>query len=151
MALTGLNKLITDLSAFNFEAELEVIVTDNKEAVVDLMRAQMSEGKDITGMARNDQYKEVTKIIKESFGVGLGAVTERVTFYMTGALYESLAATVRRRSFEIKSPLDTYYKMLGRVGVNNYGLSAEKRQIFADKYTLPSIRTSLLEKTGLKL
>ena len=151
MALNGFEKLINDLTDFDFGKELENIIETNKEAVTNLMATQMAEGRDITGNVRLDIYADSTVAYKNRKGVGLGSVTDRVTFYMTGELYQSLFTSVTGRMFEVKSPLETYEKMLRRVRREFYGLSEEKRREFGEEITLPSIRAILLAKTGLKV
>lgn len=151
MALNGLKKLISDLQGFDLEREQHIIVVDNRERIADIQAAQLAEGKDNTGRVREDEYAPFTVRYKREFGQGLGKVTDRVTFYMTGKLYASFFTYVSSQTVEVKSPLETYGKMIQRVGENNFGLSPDSKTTFRDEIMRPSLARIFFNKTGLKL
>ena len=135
----------------DFDARNEVleIVEDNKQEIVKRQREQLEYGIDVFGKPRIDEYRPLTVYIKKTQGIGLGAVTDRVTFFMTGRLYQSLFAEIIGENYETKSPLFTYDKMIDRVGRENFGLDYDSRLDFAKSITLPNFKQRLKEKTGL--
>lgn len=151
MNLNPLLKLIDGLKSLDSKAEVEKIIIDNRERLTELMQEQLSAGKDISGNKRIDSYAPLTKFLKNKYGSGLGAVTDRVTFFMTGELYGSLHAQVENNSYRITSPLPTFGKMIDRVGDEDYGLNPQGRLEFATTVTLPEFSKVLEEKTGLKI
>ena len=133
MDLTNLENIINGLTSFDTKGEVEKIIGDNNEVLVQLQRDQLSEGVDNTGNMRTDHYAPMTIAIKNEYGQGLGAVTDRVTFYMTGSLYESLFYKQSGDEFEIDSPLETFDKMVDRITPEKYGLDEEKKLYFAEE------------------
>jgi hypothetical protein len=142
--------LINNLRVFDTEAEVEQIVEANKDRLNELQQEQLAAGVDATGQKRIDEYRPLTKELKRKFGVGLGAVTDRVTFFMTGKLYNSLHAEVAGGQYEVKSPLPTFDKMVERIGKDKYGLSPDQREEFATEITVPEFVKVWEQKTGLK-
>lgn len=136
---------------FDPREEFVKILEDNIDAIVELMRDQLSEGVDITGSQRSDQYRPWTIAAKKQFGVGLGAVTDRVTFFMTGTLYSSLFVVFNGDTFEINSSFVTYEKMVTRIGREKFGLDLEKRTDFANRITIPLFAEAFNRKTGLTI
>jgi hypothetical protein len=151
MALNGIIALAENLRNFNTEAVVEGIVSDNAERITELQREQLAEGVGRDGKPRIDEYRPLTVYLKRTNGVGLGAVTDRVTFFMTGGLYGSLRTKVLGPVYETTSPLATYDKMVERIGDENFGLAPEQRLEFATTVTLPKFGEALYEKTGLKI
>lgn len=149
MALKQLEGLIKGLQSFDAKAEFVNIVEANKSELTALQREQLSYGKDITGKDRIDEYRPLTKYLKSINGVGLGAVTDRVTFFMTGQLYNSLTTTLTNDVFRTTSNLPTFDKMIERIGVENYGLDPEQRQDFASNTAMPAYRERFKQVTGL--
>lgn len=151
MNLNPLLKLINGLKELDAQAEVVKIVDDNGRRLAELMQEQLAAGHDITGKRRSDEYRPLTVYLKKKMGVGLGAETDRVTFFMHGNLYNSLFTKTRRDKYTIFSPLPTYEKMLDRVGDQNYGVEYDQRLEFAKTVTLPEFGKVLEQKTGLKL
>lgn len=151
MPLPGLKKLISDLQGFDLEREQHIIVVDNRDRIADIQAAQLAEGKDNTGQIRQDEYTPFTVRYKQQFGQGLGRVTDRVTFYMTGKLYASFFTYVSSKTVEVKSPLETYNKMIERIGQQKFGLSPESKNIFRDEIMRPSLADIFFRRIGLKL
>lgn len=130
-------QLMEHLKNFDAKLTLEKIVESNREFLVQLLRDQMAEGKDTTGKVRKDKYSPAYILLKQKEGVGIGAITEHVTFYMKGDLYRSLFAEIGNGTYQILSLEHTYDKMLERVGVEKFGLSAENRLKFAEEVVIP--------------
>lgn len=151
MALEGLTKLVEDLERFDSHTELLDIIERNGSRIVELQQEQLSFGVDVHGEKRSDEYRPLTVYLKEHFGQGLGAVTDRVTFFMTGEMYGLMENEVDGDEFVVKANTFKYDKMIERVGEENYGLEPFQRQVFYEEVTLPQFGEALLEKTGLIL
>lgn len=152
MDLTNLENIINGLTSFNTKEEVEKIVNANGDTLAQLQRDQLSEGIDKDGNQRADTYAPSTIKKKEKYGEGLGAVTDRVTFYMTGELYNSLYFTdLNSDDFVITSPLPTYGFMIDRITDDEYGLSPEKRLYFAEEKLLPQFSEKFKEITTLQI
>ena len=151
MDLTNLENIINGLSTFSAHDEVDRIIEENNDVLVQLERDQLSEGISKDGNQRSDVYAPFTVAMKSMYGKGIGAVTDHVTFYMTGSLYESLYYKQSGDEFEFTSPLETYGKMKKRIGEDEFGLSPEKRLYFAEEKLLPKFAEILKEKTTLML
>lgn len=151
MALTGFENMIKGMQAFNPHEQFTDIVESNATELADLQREQLSFGKDITGKDRIDEYRPLTKYLKAKYGHGLGAVTDRVTFFMTGNLYQSLTTKLTGDVFETTSPLPTFEKMVTRIGNDDYGLDEQQRIRFATETAMPEFRKRFKEITGLTM
>jgi len=151
MNLNPLLNLINGLKSLDVEAEVVKIVEDNKPRITELMQEQLSAGKDIDGDKRVDGYRPLTIYLKKKYGIGLGAETNRVTFFMEGNLYNSLFTQVRGKKYNIFSPLPTYTKMLDRIGDKQFGVDPDQRLEFAKTVTLPEFGKVLKQKTGLTI
>ena len=151
MDLTNIENIINGLQSFNSHDEVVKIIDDNHDVLVQLQKDQLSEGIDNTGQQRKDAYTPFTIAEKNMYGQGLGAVTDHVTFFMTGSLYESLFYKIEGDEFAITSPLETYDKMVERVTDEKFGLSPEQRLYFAEEKLLPKFAEILREKTTLQL
>lgn len=151
MPLALFEQFLGGLKTFNAEAEMQSIVENNASKVSELLQEQLSYGKDITGANRVDEYRPLTIYLKKKLGVGLGAVTDRVTFFQTGNLYGSLRTQIRGKMFEVESPLPTFAKMVKRIGNEDYGLDHDQRYEFATEITLPQFSAVLKQKTGLTI
>lgn len=151
MALNGLKTLYNGLSELDLEQEQYRIIEENKDEIVLAQAEVLSEGKDITGQKRNDEYRPFTINYKQQFGQGLGRVVDRVTFFMTGNLYYSLFARVTAKTFIVTSPLATYDKMINRIGERNYGLDPQRTKQFRETITIPNLKKVFFERTGLSL
>ena len=151
MDFTNAENIIVKLQAFSARQEVIAIVDTNAASLVDLERKQLSEGIDIDGQKRADSYAESTKDYKNRYGVGIGALTDRVTFYMTGNLYNSLFLAMPDDKFNIVSPEETYGFMIDRITNDKFGLSPENRMEYAQKVVLPQFSAAFEEKTGFKM
>jgi len=149
--MLDLKQLIDDLDEFDPHAVLLDIVTRNGERIVELQQEQLAAGIDNTGQPRIDEYRPFTIQQKHEFGVGLGAVTDHVTFFMTGEMYSEMSNVIFGDEFEVRALGDKFDKMMERIGDERYGLDEVSRLKFAEEITIPQFAEALLEKTGLKL
>lgn len=151
MALNGLRTLSKGLSELNLEREQLNAVEMYRDDIVLAQAEVLSEGKDKSGQSRADQYKPFTVQYKKEFGVGLGRVVDRVTFYMTGQLYQSLFAKITAKTFVVTSPLEKYDKMINRVGKENYGLDQKRIDYIRNTKIIPKLRDTIYSKTGIMI
>lgn len=158
MDFTNLQNIINGLKSFNAHDEVVKIIDDNSKAIVDLQKDQLSEGINKDGNERMDSYRPFTIQQKKLFGTGIGRITDHVTFYMTGNLYNSLLFKRDGDEFITESNEDTYTKMIDRINgggsfygseKDEYGLSPDSRLDFATKITLPEFAKVFEEKTTL--
>lgn len=159
MALDNLIKLIDNLQRFDSHLELLKIVENNTDVIAELQKTQMAGGLDSesndTQLKDNAAfgfgYRPFTIEQKEKYGNGLGAVTDRITGYMTGALYDSLKSNVAGDVFMQKSAVPYFEELKERTGEQWMGLNEQSRIHFAEEVTKPEFAKVLLEKTGLDL
>ncbi|MDP4264928.1 MAG: hypothetical protein Q8941_20535 [Bacteroidota bacterium] len=159
MGLDNLNNLIDSLERFDAHEELRVIVENNTDAIAELQKQQMADGVDSDGNdtqlkdngAWNFGYRPFTIKQKEKYGSGLGAVTDRVTGYMTGELYDKLAVKMTGDEFAQTSGVQYFSDLLSRTGGQWMGLNLQSRIYFGEEVTLPQFAKVLEEKTGLVL
>jgi len=151
--LDNFKNLIDNLRAFDFGQEMQAIVEDNADKLPPMIREQLAEGKDgddkpNTIFGRSG-YSPKTVEIKKVNGQGLGAVTDRITNYMTGAFYESLEIETEGRVFEADSDVPYFGDIALYSSDALLEVDPEHRMEFAETVSLPAIKESLLEKTGL--
>lgn len=159
MGLEALEKLIDDLERFDAHEELQVIVTNNKDVIKDLQQQQMAGGVDSEGnevllkdnASWNYGYRPYTIREKEKVGSGLGAVTDRVTGYMTGQLYQHLAVRVKGDEFDVSSDVPYFDELESRIGEQWMGLNEQSRIQFGEDVVIPDFSIALRDKTGLEL
>lgn len=151
MDFTNLQNTINKLQAFKAAEEVPLIIDDNQESIVQSMREQLIEGLDKQGKPRADQYRPFTKAYKRMFGIGPGAIIDHVTFFMTGTLSESLYYKREGDLFSVLSPLETYQKMIDRIGADEYGLDPERRLYIATEKILPQFKKVFKEKTNFNM
>lgn len=153
MPLDDFQNTIDKLTAFDFGQELQTIVEENVDKLAPLIKEQLAEGIDgedrpntIFGRAG---YSPKTVEIKETNGEGLGAVTDRITNYMTGAFYNSLEVKTEGDLFEADSDVPYFGDITLYSSPELLDVDESNRQEFADDVTLPAIKEALLAKTGL--
>lgn len=144
---------IAALQAFDFGQELNNIVEKNADKIPDILAQQLALGKDGAGepvtLNGSQEYAPFTIEIKERFGKGLGAVTDRVTNYMTGAFYQDMKTTVENDAFETTSDVPYFDDIIERSGSIVMELDESSRIEFGQQVTLPAIKEALKNKTGL--
>lgn len=151
MALTQFKNLISDLQSFDFGAEQNRIINDTKDEVADSLKSQMASGKDGNGNDIRPAYSPMTIFLKKEHGIGLGAVTDRVTFYMTGAFYSGLNTRVSGSMFDFDSNVSYISKIIQRSGEKVLELSKANRMDYANDVLMPLFSQVLKLKTGLKI
>lgn len=144
---------IAKLQAFDFGREMQTAIEDNADKLPDMVREQLSVGKDGDGHANTifgrDEYQPATIAIKQQYGKGLGAVTDFVTNYMTGALYESIEVKTEDQALELESDVP-YFEDVKRYSSDALlEVNESHRLEFAEQYTMPAVKAALLEKTGI--
>ncbi len=149
------------LNDFDTADEVLNIIHANRQKIAELQKDQLSEGIDVTGKKRVDEYRPFTIAEKKRRGIGLGAVTDRVTFFMSGEMYDNLETDIDGDKFLVtvqgsggsssSGPAYKYDKMIDRIGEDNYGLSEESRMKFANDVTMLEFAVVLKEKTGIIL
>jgi hypothetical protein len=144
MALDGFQDTLSKFAALDFNQELLLIVEENTPTLEQLQRDQMATGLDADGQPVNaaygPYYRPYTIEQKKKFGVGLGAVTDRVTNYMTGSFYESLQKKVYSNGIvESNSNVSYFEDILTRSGEKALDLNEENRLLFAHEIVVPSI------------
>lgn len=110
MALTNALNKIRKATTFDVTAEVMKIINLNESFMVFLLKQQLQagidgNGKGVTVFGRSE-YRQVTIEAKEYEGIGLGAVTDRITNYMFGNFYDSLYVQTEGTVFTYKSDLD---------------------------------------------
>lgn len=151
--LDDLAQRIAKLQAFDFSQELQTIVEDNVDKLPPMIREQLEQGKDgddkpATIFGRSG-YSPRTVEIKKANGSGLGAVTDRITNYMTGEFYNSLEVKTEGQVFEADSDVPYFGDITLYSQPELLEVDEEHRLEFAETVTLPAIKESLQAKTGL--
>jgi hypothetical protein len=146
---------IAALRSFDFAQELNTIVEQNAEKIPDILAQQLAQGKDGNNepvtLHGETQYSPFTIEHKERFGKGWGAVTDRITNYMTGAFYHHMKTTVENNAFETVSDVPYFEDIIERSGSVVMELDESSRVEFGQKITLPAIKEVLKSKTGLTI
>lgn len=146
---------IASLNSFDFGKELNNIVEQNADKIPDLLAQQLAQGKDGNNepvlLNGSPEYAPFTIEIKDRFGKGLGAITDRVTNYMTGAFYESMKTNVENNAFETIGDVPYFDDIIERSGSIVMELNESSRIEFGQKVTLPAIKEVLKTKTGLTI
>lgn len=155
MALQNLEKRIQKLQAFNFGEELITIVSENLDKLPVYVREQLAAGKDGNDepakIFDNTEYSPKTIAIKKKKGVGLGAVTDRVTNYMSGDFYNSIDEKMEGQVFEPDSDVSYFGDIRLRSSDALLDIDRKNRLDFAQTITVPAIKAALLAKTGLTI
>jgi hypothetical protein len=155
MPLDDLQNRINKLQAFDFGQELQTIISDNLEALPVYLKQQLAAGKD-----GNDEpntifgrsgYSPRTVEIKEANGVGLGAVTDRITNYSSGEFYNTVREELEGRVFSADSDVPYFADIRLYSSESLLKINERNRLDFANTITLPAIKAALLSKTGLKI
>jgi hypothetical protein len=155
MPFQDLENRINKLQAFDFGQELQEIVSDNLDKLPVYLKEQLAAGRD-----GNDQpttifgrhgYSPKTVEIKQANGVGLGAVTDRITNYMSGDFFNSITEKLEGQVFEADSEVSYFGDIILRSPEALLDIDQRNRLDFATTITLPAIKQALLSKTGLTI
>lgn len=155
MPFPAAEEWIARLQAFDFGQELRTIVSDNLDKLPVYLKEQLAAGQDGDGNATTifgrSGYSPRTVAIKEANGVGLGAVTDRVTNYMSGDFFNSMVEKMEGDVFETDSDVAYFGDITLRSTPNQLFINEQNRLDFANTVTLPAIKEALLAKTGLEI
>lgn len=155
MPFPGIENLIGSLGAFDAEAELKQIVQDNVLAIRQYILQQLAAGKDGNDEPNKifdrTEYAPLTIKYKKEKGSGLGAVTDYVTNYMTGAFYASIKINVEGNIFEADSDVPYFGDIRLYSSAALLEINKENRLEFAETITLPEFAAALKAKTGLSV
>jgi hypothetical protein len=149
-----LDALINNLEAFNFEAEQQTIVHENLDELSNLQKQQFAQGTDGKGepiiLKDNGKYgygyRPFTIEQKKLYGIGLGAVTDHITLYGQGNLYDELSTKMDNNTFSTYSPVPYWSTLVNRLNKEATELSEQSRLSFAERIVLPAIDAALKEK-----
>lgn len=155
MALDNFRNTIDRLKTFSFGQSLQTAVEDNMGELPEMIREQLAEGKDgqdkpNTIFGRRG-YSPKTVEIKQANGTGLGAVTDRITNYMTGDLYESLEMKSDGKVLDADSDVPYFEDVLLYSSPRLLDVDEVHRRQFAEESVMPAVEQDLLQKTGLKV
>jgi len=153
MPLDEFASTISKLQSFDFGQELDKIVDDNKDQLPPMIREQLAAGKDgeqkpNTIFGRSG-YSPKTVALKEANRQGLGAVTDRITNYDTGAFYESLQMKKDGQQLEADSDVPYFGDITLYSDDVLLDVDEPHRKEFAETVTMPAFKEVLLIKTGL--
>jgi hypothetical protein len=150
--LDDLKNKIQALTAFDFMAEQENIVRNNTDAIEKLQIDQWAEGKDRDGNPTSldgvPAYEPSTIRYKQEHGIGLGAVTDHVTGYQTGALYSGLQVGVDNQELTFQSNVPYFKDLVERTGDIWLGLDKENRETFGQNVIINAIKGVFASKMG---
>lgn len=112
------------------ESIAQQVVEETKETYLELNQQQLARGIDKNGepiTLSGHGYTPFTKDFKERYGSGIGAITDHVTLYMTGVMYESESLGVSGRDINLGFNTDYSDEVLSRTGDQVLGLSPDSR------------------------
>jgi hypothetical protein len=144
MALDDLEGKIIAFEAIDFKQELTNVIEDNTELLVNIQQAQLASGFDAEGKAVQatiyPSYSPYTIKQKKKYGVDLGAVTDRVTNYMTGAMYNSMTKKVEGDNVTTDSNVGYFAERKQWSGEKAFDLNESYRREFAEEKVIPYIQ-----------
>lgn len=150
MPFNNFNKKIIALEMFDISKEIMVIIKENEDTILSLIRGQMGskgtryDGKFIRAKYGN-AYRDSTVFEKERHGIGLGKKTDFITMFMKGEFYASLKMSVSGSSFSVTSDVP-YFKEISSwnddmlLGLDKYNL-----KYFRDEYIIPGLQRRFKE------
>lgn len=155
MPLDDFKNTIDKLTAFDFGQELQTIVSEHTDDITEFLKVQMAAGKDGNNepvtLNGNPEYSPFTILDKKLRGHGLGAVTDRITTYMTGDLYRSMKTNTEGSAFFTQSDVPYFDEVIDRTGDQVMELDEDSRRKFGNEITLPAIQDVLYAKTELQM
>lgn len=161
MALDGLRNLIGNLQKFNWEIELDIIVTNNLDKVIEMQQEQMMEGKGVDGEYIRPFYSEnpyfKTAEAAHKYALWKAKITPNSkrpldvpNLYINGYYQSSIQARVSAKTLTIGSD-SSISGEVEDVHKNALGLNKDSRTKFANEITLPEIKKVFKEQTGLEI
>lgn len=148
-----LKQFITALATFDFAATQERAIATNLEPLVQYQVEQFASGKDAEGepiLLEGNGYNPFYADKKRKYGIGLGRVTDRVTLFLTGALYKETFASITSGKVLFSSRVPYWPELISRTG-DVTGLNEENRKDFAYSFLLPFVSRELHRATGLSI
>jgi hypothetical protein len=140
------------LSQMDFAEDLYEIVKANESELINMQRDQWSKGTDREGKSTkldgNPNYTVFTINYKARHGQGLGEITDYVTGFMEGALYEHTFMNVTKDSFAFESDVTYWESLTERTGPTWPGLQKENRLEFSETVVIPTIKKQFKERMG---
>lgn len=145
MPLEDFYKKIVALQEFDLEKEIIDIINEESDFLEDLLKQQMFLGIDGDGNEKTlkrkggffPEYSPFTKKIKEEFGLGVGAVTDRITHSMSGEFWHSIKLHISGNEFYFDSDVSYFQDIIASSG-------SGKKIMELDKYNLDLFTNNVL-------
>lgn len=144
--------MLESLRALDITAVAARSIEENEEVIADMMAARLARGKRADGTDILPDYKPITIAIKEETGVGLGAVTDHVTLFQTGAHYQELYADVQGEVIEYGSKDSKSEKLQKKYDTARgsiYGIDTDDRENLVEGVVGESWQKQIEQGTGL--
>ncbi len=110
-------------------------IEDTKENFLGLNASQLALGLDSLGnetsLDGSLEYQPATIRHKKKYGAGLGAITDRITLYDTGKMYESETLEMSGDTISLAFNTDYAEEVLSRTGPQVLGLNSENKTSYA--------------------
>jgi hypothetical protein len=148
--MVTLTELINRVQTLNSRTEqiAEEAITETSEAYLSLNATQLSQGLDKEGNAitlDGAGYSPYTKDLKEKYGQGIGAITDHVTLYQTGVMYQSETLGVSNRFINLHFNTPYSDEVIARTGDQVLGLNADSRNEYISGFFLPALRPKVVD------
>lgn len=151
MTLTGTIESLKKLEV-NLPDIAEESVRETKESYLDeqAQQAAMGLNKDQTSISLDGSgYSPLTIRYKKDLGIGLGAVTDRVTMYMTGESYRTMDMTVDGNDINVFFTTPQAAKLRERTTDAPWGIGGEYRTDYLG-VLLSEVKRVITDKTKLQ-
>lgn len=137
------NKIVA-LDNFDIQKETISIINENSEFLLNLLRGQLSRGRDGRGkpvtLFGKSEYKKVTVLFKKEFGIGLGKETDVITNYMHGYFYQEMNVKTIGDNFEVTSDVEYFRNIILRSGQDIMELDLVSLKTFSDEILIPKLQ-----------
>lgn len=153
----SINKLKSAITVDVKELASQVI-HENYQVLNELITKQLSGGIDGDGnnimLIRSGKIKEdysrITIKNKEEFGVGLGRVTDRITFYMSGNFYSTIGVVIKGTEFSLVGNVPYFHDIIKSTanGSKIMELNNENLSIFINEYFKPQLEYKIKQQIG---
>lgn len=151
MPLDDMFRKINAIQEFDVVKETADIIKANAEFMQELLRSQLSKGKDgkkdnVTIFGR-DYYKDRTIWEKDFHGTSaLAKVTDWITNYMSGDFYLSLGVITKGETFELSSSVGYFGEIIRRSGSVIMELDEDNLKRFSEEILFPQMQTRFTQK-----
>jgi hypothetical protein len=152
--LNGLLTFMKKLVNWRPQEELEDVLIVESKDIVNAVKLQLSKGIDGNGEkvflmrmgGKFYHYARRTVQRKDMFGVGLGAETDRITNYQTGAFYNSIFVEIfHDGSFQVLSTSPLINIIKARSGDNIINLNPESEMFLFEAKMAPLLQQEINE------